>query len=148
MEEGKNEEHALLELGLTHAWSWFELHARQRLQAVNFFLIAVAFLISAYVASLRVSDAFALIAAIVGLGVSACFYVIEIRTRELVKIGESAMGELERRLSGLLSLNDLEFVARADKHPPGQSYRLAIAWLYGCAAIAFVGGTVLAVCRL
>src|SRR5882757_915360 len=39
--------------GLDHAWQWFTLHATQRMQAVNFFLVATAFLSTAYVAALR-----------------------------------------------------------------------------------------------
>jgi len=31
-----------------HAWNWFALHATQRLQAFNFFVVATAFLIAAY----------------------------------------------------------------------------------------------------
>jgi hypothetical protein len=31
-----------------HAWNWFALHATQRMQAFNFFVVATAFLIAAY----------------------------------------------------------------------------------------------------
>jgi hypothetical protein len=31
-----------------HAWSWFSMHAQQRMQTLNFFLIAMAFLAAAY----------------------------------------------------------------------------------------------------
>jgi len=30
-----------------HAWNWFALHATQRMQAFNFFVVATAFLIAA-----------------------------------------------------------------------------------------------------
>ena len=43
----------ILDKGLDHAWEWFSLHARHRMQAVNFFLVAVAFLSAAYVSALR-----------------------------------------------------------------------------------------------
>src|SRR4051812_41007057 len=32
----------------TYAWNWFALHANQRLQLVNFWLVAVAFLAGAF----------------------------------------------------------------------------------------------------
>jgi hypothetical protein len=35
-------------VALDHAWNWFNLHAGQRMQTFNFFLIATAFLIAAY----------------------------------------------------------------------------------------------------
>ena len=37
---------------LTHAQSWIQLHANQRQNLLNFFLIAVAFLFNAYVGAL------------------------------------------------------------------------------------------------
>jgi hypothetical protein len=33
---------------LDHAWNWFSLHAAQRMQTFNFFLVAIAFLVAAY----------------------------------------------------------------------------------------------------
>ena len=39
----------LLEQSIKHAWDWFALHANQRMQGVNFFLLAAAFLTGAYV---------------------------------------------------------------------------------------------------
>ena len=37
-------------LSQTYAWNWFALHAGQRLQLVNFWLVAVAFLAAAVTA--------------------------------------------------------------------------------------------------
>lgn len=31
-----------------HAWEWFALHATQRMQAFNYFLVGTAFLFAAY----------------------------------------------------------------------------------------------------
>jgi hypothetical protein len=36
-----------------HAWNWFALHATQRMQAFNFFVVATAFLIAAYASILE-----------------------------------------------------------------------------------------------
>ena len=52
---------------LEHAWQWFALHARQRMQCVNFFLVAVAFLAAAFVTGLK--DDYYAVAALVGSSV-------------------------------------------------------------------------------
>src|SRR4051812_31773082 len=48
--DDKTEPH---EAAIEHAWEWFSLHAGQRLQAVNFYLIAAAFLSNAFVNALK-----------------------------------------------------------------------------------------------
>src|SRR5258705_7826150 len=90
----------ILDRGLDHAWQWFTLHATQRMQAVNFFLVATAFLSTAYVAALRFP--------VVAIGVSALgtlfslvFYRFEIRIQELLKAGEKALYPAQRRLADL-----------------------------------------------
>ncbi len=47
-----------------HAWNWFSLHAGQRMQSFNFFLIATAFLFAAYGSTL---DKDPRVAAMIGL---------------------------------------------------------------------------------
>jgi len=49
-----------------HAWNWFALHATQRMQAFNFFVVATAFLIAAYASLLDKEPAAAAVLAIVG----------------------------------------------------------------------------------
>jgi len=41
-------EQEIAEHALDHAWNWFVLHVRQRMQCFNYFLIASAFLFAAY----------------------------------------------------------------------------------------------------
>src|SRR5438552_14800921 len=89
-----------LDYALDHSWKWFELHARQRLQAVNFFLIATAFLVKAYVDTIPHPFMGAAIA-LIGIIISACFYLFEIRIRQLVKAGENALIPVQQLLAEL-----------------------------------------------
>ena len=67
---------------LSHAWNWFSLHAAQRMQCFNFFLIATAFMTAAY-ATLFVSRQYWVAFAIATLGFlfSVCFHRLEVRTK-------------------------------------------------------------------
>jgi hypothetical protein len=83
----------------SYAWSWFALHAGQRLQLVNFWLVAVAFLAAAFVQA-RASHLFA-----IALGVSAtgtvsslAFWRLDIRTQQLVQVAEEALQYFEQNL--------------------------------------------------
>ncbi len=96
---------------LTHAWNWFHLHAGQRMQCINFFLVAVAFLVAAFVTVLKeqqyaVGAAVGLLAA----WLSWWFHRLELRTRELVKAGERAMKPLQRRLSEEVGIPELDIL--------------------------------------
>ena len=101
---------------LDHAWRWFELHARQRLQLVNFFLLSGAFLTSAYAVALdagypEVSVAVALIGALTAV----YFWLIGERVRLLLKAGECAMKQFERRLAANAGTEEIKLVERVER---------------------------------
>src|SRR5690242_12856445 len=83
------------EAALGHAWDWFALHAKQRMQCVHFFLLAMAFLVAAFVTAVKDHHVVAVGIALLGLAVTDWFRRLEIRTKELVKAGEDAMEVLE-----------------------------------------------------
>lgn len=71
-----------------YAWNWFALHAGQRLQLVNFWLVAVAFLASAFVQA-RSNHLFAIAfgVCVTGAVSSLAFMRLDVRTRQLVEPG-------------------------------------------------------------
>src|SRR5882724_9369201 len=121
----------ILEKGMDHAWEWFTLHATQRMQAVNFFLVATAFLSTAFVAALR----FPLVAAgVSALGAlfSLVFYRFEIRIQELLKAGEKALYPAQQKLADLTGMQEFkicETVETAGR--PFTKYSTVIRALYG-----------------
>jgi hypothetical protein len=127
-----------LEKGLDHAWQWFTLHANQRMQGVNFFLVATAFLTTAYVAALRSPGVAAGVSAL-GAMFSLVFYRFEIRIQELVKAGERALFPSQKNLAELTGLQEFkicEYVENAKT--PFTKYSIVIRTLYGSTAAGFL----------
>jgi hypothetical protein len=100
---------------IEHAWSWFSLHAAQRMQMLNYWLVAMAFLTAAYVSALD-AGASGLAATIGAAGgvASLCFHALERRTRELVGVAEIALRDLEHQLATSTSLESLRLVEASD----------------------------------
>lgn len=105
----------VVRLALDHAWSWFSLHATQRLQMLNFWLISVAFLTGAFVAAIT-DEAFgaAFGVAVAGGVASLCFYRLECRTRLLVRLAERAIRKLQSELAVRTGIPELEILSAAD----------------------------------
>jgi len=74
-----------------HAWNWFALHATQRMQAFNFFVVATAFLIAAYASLLDKEPAAAAVLATIGAWLAFWFNRLDARSRQLVEAGEDAL---------------------------------------------------------
>lgn len=112
----------------TYSWNWFALHAGQRLQMVNFWLVSVAFLVAAFVQA-RASNmvAIAVGVSVTGVVSSLAFMQLDIRTRELVQVGENALRVLEKKRTeeGLEETAELVRVAHQSRSRLS-SYRVVI----------------------
>jgi amino acid permease len=81
-----------------YAWAYFQLHAGQRLQSFNFFLIVAGLLAGGITNLLKDGGASQWIAAVLGLALtffSLVFWRLEERTKHLVKNAEKALKYLE-----------------------------------------------------
>lgn len=106
----------LIKEGLDHAWNWFSLHASQRLQGVNFFLVALAFLSGAYVSALHFElNAIAAGVAALALIFSVAFYMLESRIRELLKAGEAALKPAQKKLAELTGITQFRISEAVEK---------------------------------
>jgi hypothetical protein len=138
----KDESTSLLDQSIRHAWDWFALHANQRMQGVNFFLLAAAFLSTAYVGAMQ-RDKFVVAGGVAALGCWFClvFYRFELRIRELIKAGEKALEQSQERLSRLTEIQEFEICKFVEK--PKRiftSYHKVISALYGLTGIGFLLG--------
>lgn len=136
----------LLDQSVGHAWDWLALHANQRMQAVNFFLLASAFLTAAYVAAVKESTPIVAIG-VACLGVLFCvvFYAFEVRIRELIKTGETALGHAQEKLAAATGLTDFEICKRVEKpRYRWTSYHRVILSLYSVTGFTFVVGALYA----
>src|SRR6266446_5025035 len=84
-----------------HAWNWFALHATQRMQAFNFFMVATAFLMAAYASLLEKHPVAAAILAAVGAWLAFLFNRLDDRSRQLVDAGENALKVSQANLASL-----------------------------------------------
>lgn len=100
---------------LEHSWAWFQLHAGQRMQQINFLLVSMALIVAGYGAALQAGrPGVAAAIAIAGCAIAVCFWRLDVRTRDLVKAGEAALTVLEDRLATRVQLNELRFIARVE----------------------------------
>ncbi len=87
----------LLRLKADYAWQWFALHAKQRVTMFNYFLVASGILANAYGLLLREQLwTIAMVAAGIGLIVTLVSLGLDSRNRQLVKLGEEVLTEIER----------------------------------------------------
>jgi hypothetical protein len=123
-----------------YAWNWFALHAGQRLQLVNFWLVAVAFLAAAYVQS-EVSHAQPIAAgvALVGVVASIAFQRLDVRTRQLSRIAEDALREIEQEWIAQGASESVSLVQRSHEARKSwvDSYRVVIQGLQFSVALVF-----------
>lgn len=134
---------AAIDKGIDHAWAWFSLHAGQRLLAVDFFLVASAFLSAAYVSALHYSaPAIALAIGLLGVWSTLCFSRFEIRVRELLRAAEDALKPLQQELSGQTGVGELKLCERVDTPSQGfTSYHKVIRALHWVIGVGFALGS-------
>ncbi|MDO0978136.1 hypothetical protein [Mycolicibacterium frederiksbergense] len=138
-----SEEKELLELSLGHAWDWFSLHAAQRMQMINFYVLSIAFVTAAYVASIANNrPEVAVGTAIICLVFSAIFWRLEVRTRELVRIARNALFKVQGELAALTGFDTINMAVAAETSVSNTgSYATLITRLYAAVgAVYLIGG--------
>src|SRR4051794_19087018 len=117
----------LVKQGLDHAWNWFALHAAQRMQTFNFFLVATAFLIAGYASLLEKHRGAAFGVALLGAWLTFWFHRLDTRSRQLVKASERALAALEAHLADATNIKHLKIVEAVERPEAGtSSYRRVI----------------------
>jgi hypothetical protein len=124
-----------------YAWNWFALHAGQRLQLVNFWLVAVAFLVSAYVqARSNHMPVIAFGVSVAGIVSSLAFMQLDVRTRQLVRVAENALRHFEASgvAAGMDEVTELVKASHEARRSSFDSYRRIIQGLQLSIACTFV----------
>jgi hypothetical protein len=125
----------------TYVWNWFALHAGQRMQLVNFWLVAIAFLAGAYVqAQSSHLKAIAIGVSLTGAIASFSFLMLDRRTRQMIQVAEVALQRLEEKRTGAGADETAELMTRSEQAKSSflDSYRLLIQGLQLLVAVAFV----------
>ncbi len=109
MPEKSQDDSVLLDIAITHARSRVETYTTQRQSLLNFFLVAVAFLFTAYVDALTGhQDVFAGLIAGVGIVSSLAFISMDLRNRDLARSGEAALEKIEARFAEMYNLDEMK----------------------------------------
>jgi hypothetical protein len=122
-----------------HAWRWFALHANQRMQIINYFLVVLALVVAGYGAAIEAENA--LVARVIvaaGLVMTGAFYTLERRTRHLVKLAEQPLKELERRMSVDADLATLTMTSGAEAPGKGIAYSVSVRALMAAAFLLMI----------
>jgi hypothetical protein len=113
-----------------YAWNWFALHAAQRMQTFNFFLIAMAFITAGFGALIGNYPEAAMVVALLGAWVAFWFNRLDHRSLQIVEASEAALSVCEARLSDVANIPELrmvEIVAKPDRR--ASSYGLVISMI-------------------
>jgi hypothetical protein len=137
-------------VALEHAWEWFSLHARQRMQSVYYFIVAIAFLFGAFTqASNADNHTLALAVSLLGGCVSYIFYRLEMRVRSLIHAAENALEPLENDLAKLTHVPSIKVVSLVRSPQRGSwPYSKVFRLLYASAGTAFALAVLYSVWRL
>lgn len=146
LHSNQTHEDKMLELAIEHCWNWFSAHAAQRMQLVNFYVLAIAFVTAAYVASI-VNSRFEIAAgvSVLSLIASFVFWRLEVRTRHLVRIGRSALQDAENRLATQSGLPSLVLADESEQSVKQTgSYAVYITSLYAAVGVVYALGGIYA----
>lgn len=137
-------------MAFDYAWGYFTVHAGQRMQSVNFFLLAAAFLVGAYVnAMANGHPGLAVGISLLGGFASLIFFRIERRVRELIHAAEAALRPIEEAMARRTEIPALRILHSVAAVTPGAwHYSKVFKMLYLAVGIGFVLAAIYAACVL
>jgi hypothetical protein len=116
------------------AFKWFQVHADQRLKVFNFFLIIAGICVAGFFTATQAKNAVAAsLISFVLVAVCVCFKQLDLRTAQLVEIGEDYLREWLEYKSKSLESTTVNIVKRADVTRNCLSYR----WVFNLLFLIF-----------
>ena len=112
-EQPPDDDTALLIAALNHAWAWYDAQYNRRLQVINYFLLASAVLVTAYVGAINANHyPLAALVALAGIGLTAVTSLIQLQQSAVINTGGPVLGELQARVADRLNI-DMARLGRA-----------------------------------
>lgn len=105
---------------LDHAWNWFKMHAEQRITLIRFYLVVFGGVAAGYIT--LINNGFFFLAGVescFGAFLSICFNALDARSRNLVKAGEAALIEEQRRIAHLTGISSFNIIVATNGSSSG-----------------------------
>jgi len=131
-----------IDIAACRAQEWFKVHAEQRLQLFNFYVVLIAAAVAGFASALEARlYPFAIAISVVLLVLTYAFKSLDRRVAELVKIAERAHDKIDELVSERLQIEDVRLAKLSDRKGGTKSYRQAfnIIFLLGV-LLALIGG--------
>jgi hypothetical protein len=87
-----------------YGWNWFSHHAAQRMMVFRFFFLLIGGFSVGFYQTLPKSPTIAFVFSILAFLLSILFWRLDLRTRELIRIGEDLLKESERELNKIAGM--------------------------------------------
>ncbi|WP_155288443.1 hypothetical protein [Rhodococcoides fascians] len=135
------------QVAIDHAWGWFELHSGQRMHLVSLFFVALGLVVAGYGSAIEARvPAVAAGLSLFGITLVVSFWLIDMRTAQLVKASEVPLESYQARLADLTGVDSMELSKKvASAEPSWVSYSKVIRFFLVASAVAFIAGFVWAV---
>jgi len=132
---------ALLIAALNHSWAWYDAGYNRGLQVINYFLVAIAVLATAYVSAINGKHyGIAVAIALSGAVLAAVTFTVGHRQRRRAAVGEVALAALQNRVADRLMIDSLRMVGSENRTRFYFPVRLA----FGLALLLSVGAVLYA----
>ena len=136
---------ALLTAALDHCWAWYDGRSNRAIQALNYYLVATAILITAYTAAINGEHySIAAVLAVAGLGLTAVAFAAAVHEVEGAGVAIQALVKLEDKVAAGLGIDEIrmagEKVGRVER-------RTAVVLTFGLAALVDISALVYALAR-
>lgn len=104
---------ALLTAALDHSWAWYDGRANHALQAINFYIVATAILVTAYATAINVKHyGLAAALAVAGLGLTAVASGAVLNEINAAALAEPALAEMQERIGQALATDSMRIASR------------------------------------
>jgi hypothetical protein len=102
------EDTALLIAALDHCWTWYDEHVKRIFQVTNYYIVATAILITAYVGAINDKQyGFAAVVTAAGLVLTAIASVSGLSAVRTAGLAEPGLAEMQERVGGRLKTDSM-----------------------------------------
>lgn len=143
VEHPPGDDTALLIAALNHSWAWYDAGYNRGLQVINYFLVAIAVLATAYVSAINGKHyAIAVAIALSGAVLTAVTFTVGHRQRRRAAAGEVALAALQSRIADRLMIDSLRMVGSEIGKAPKPYFPVRLA--FGLALLLSIGAVLYA----